>query len=132
LLQVVEHECDRISSQHSIRIPSLYRSILDDIQSIADTEHSVHSDTLFTRFPNGLTRRQFTQALQYLHSTRHLVLLKTGVVFTNLVIVAKIAAKFVAPEEVRHSLLQIEEGVQILTQHELGVVLHINESMNCR
>ena len=53
------------------------------------------------------------------------MLLEGGRVFTNPTLAPSIAAKFVSPEEVRARLLR-KDGVQILTEKDIGSVLRID------
>jgi hypothetical protein len=118
LLKFLNGECDRIFKTHAIQIPSSYRALLHEIQRHKDYESLKSVSSLFERHPCGMTETNFQQALQYLHAIGRLVCLKNGLVCTDPTLVPKIAAKFVAPENVRHYLLSIAE---------IGCILEIPE-----
>jgi hypothetical protein len=131
LLHVVESVCEHVFSNHTTRIPTSYRKLLNFIQNIADKEPTINCSELFERYPCNLTRPHFDLALQYFNSIGYIILLKNTIIFSNPMFAPQIAAKFVSPEEVRVRLLK-EAGVEILTKDELGWLLDIDTKANTK
>ena len=131
LLQAASQECARLFSKHATMIPTTYRNLLRDIQHLAANEATISSETLFGRYPHGMTQQSFDTALRYFHSIGHIVLIKNDLVFTNPALAPQIASKFVSPAEVSANLLK-EEGVQILDKHEIGWLLNVGDGSSNR
>lgn len=130
LLELVSNECTRIFSTHKVRIPTLYRRILNVIEKQPDTESLVHKSVLQQHF-QGMDDIAFQIVLHYLHSVGRIVFMKNGLVLTNPTLAPKIAAKFVSPEEVRINLLRKRSiSVQVLKKEEIGCLLDISKGAN--
>lgn len=127
LKHAIEGQCNRIFSKHSILIPSAYRGILKDLQSLP--ESAIRLSHLFDRYSHGLTFSGFHAAIHYLAAIGRIVALKSGIVYPDPKIATKTAAKFVSPEEVRMSLLT-SDGVEILDEQQVGYLLNIGKSSN--
>ncbi len=127
LLSEIENECNRIFISHTTRIPTAYNIIWDRITQHAagKVTATFRQDMLIKECSNGVSKEVFTSALQYLHAIGRIVLTPSGLVFTDPTKIPQIAAKFVSPKEVRGLLLK-KEGVEILEQKEVGILLCID------
>lgn len=122
LLKVIEGECNRIFKQHTTKIPTAYKTLLQALQTIPEEKSVIPKADLFKMHPCGMAKEQFSVALQYLHSIGHVVVLADGLVCTVPKVIPKIAAKFISPADVRAKLLD-SKAVEILEAKEIGVVL---------
>jgi hypothetical protein len=126
----IEEHCDHIFSKHTALIPTSYKDLLLILLGLP-SQTAIHQNDLFEKYSLDLTRQGFAVAIQYLHSIRRIVSLKSGHVFPNSNVAMLIAAKFVSPRDVRLALLKQEtEKVQILDETEVGCMLDIDTTDN--
>lgn len=124
LLKSVEIECNRIFSKQPKIIPHIYKKVLESIQGHPTNDPLLTKDILFQHHSCGIEEDLFDQVLQYLNSVGRIILLNNNIVFISPPLASKIAAKFVAPEEVRQQLLKEQsQSVQILKREEIGCIL---------
>jgi hypothetical protein len=128
LLESVEMECDRIFQFHATEIPLSYRTLLLELQNCGDQRLFFPIQSLYQSYPCGMDESTFHQALKYLHAIGRVVLLKNDQVCIDPMSIPKIAAKFIAPENVRLSLLNF--NAPILTLAEIGYLLEIDNQNN--
>jgi hypothetical protein len=122
----IEEQCGRIFSKYTAMIPTAYRKILQELQSLHE-HSSIHQDKIVKQYSGKLQEDDFRVALKYLHAIGRIVVLKSGRVYPDARIATQTVAKFVSPAEVRRSLL-IPDQVQILDQDQVGYLLNINRS----
>lgn len=135
LHNALDGECNRIFDKHSVRIPSSYRSVLQNFKHHPRDQVLVPWEVLLQEQQpiTKIDRPTFLAALKYLHAIGRIVLLKSGKVCTNPTLIPQIAAKFISPEEVQLDLLQKESNqVQILSKEEVGCLLHLDTKHNTR
>lgn len=127
LFGAVSQACDSIFTSHARQIPSSYRQKLADIRTSSAGDNVIFTTKdLFNAHGGGMDQPAFFLMLQYFHEIGQIALLKEGLVCTSIQYIAKIAAKFVSPEDVQaHLLNKIEEesDVQILSQENVGFLL---------
>ena len=129
LLKSVEGECDRIFQSHANQIPISYRTLLDELEIHRNEHQSIASfQDLYGSHPCGMDENSFRQALKFLHAIGRVVYLKGDLICTNPTLVPKIAAKFIAPENVRITLLNF--NTPILTTAEIGHLMEIDQGDN--
>lgn len=105
LILLLESKCSTTFSQFSIRVPSVFQRIWKAIQMRSTDSNMVTKDELYDQSSNGLDSASFTIALQYLHDIGEIVLLSSGVVFTNPAMAAKMMAEFVAHPDARQAAM---------------------------
>lgn len=129
ILQLISDECKRIFDLHTMCIPTLYRNVLNFVQSTRVPQNNLQ---LFSRqqlvegilesTPN-VSIDSVQSAIQYLHAIGRLVLLPNGFVCTNPMLIPRIAAKFVSPREVQ--LDQLQKEAYLLTDERIRCILGI-------
>lgn len=101
LLRKLEVESSRIFQSHATSIPTSYRTLLGELQSLPASKSLISLSELFRHHSLGMSEQEFERAIQYLHAIGRIIWLKgSQIVCADPTIVPKLAAKFVAPEGV--------------------------------
>lgn len=129
LLSAMEKACTNMFLAHAMEIPTLYHTMLEQIQrNPPSSELSlISTDALYAEYSNGVDRGVFSAILQYFHSIGNIVCLEGGLVCTDPQSIPKLAARFISPESVRATLVR-KQNVQILTPQDIGYLLDVNDS----
>jgi hypothetical protein len=122
LLRAVENECNRIFKLHVLHIPTSYHELLSAIRNLPLTQHFFQVEKIADLCVGIVDRSVLHDALKYLHSTGHVVLLDNHTVCIDPTIVPKIVAKFISPTELRRQLLKTGD-VTILEDADIGCLL---------
>ncbi len=155
LLDSVSAVCSQIFSRHAVLIPRSFRKLLHSIKNMTGTPSNppslsslpsspplpspplqianltlISKDNLHQLLKDkcDMEISTFIRALHYLHSIGRIVFLQNGLVCTVPTMIPKLLAKFISPAEVQSQLLSSDPDVQILTEQQIGFVLHINHS----
>lgn len=137
LFDTITQECRRIFSSHAVQIPTKFRQTLDKIRSNPSSENAIFSQSeLFTAYGSGIDRHMFSLMLRYFHEIGQIAVLGEELVCTSIQHIAKIAAKFVSPEDVRIHLINRSDeeggGVQILSKENVEVLLDLPSTQQQR
>lgn len=131
LFEVVVRECGRMFTSYTIQIPTKYKKTLEQIQqySLSNDESIFTARALFNAHGFGMEESTFSLMLQYFHEIGKIALLKEGLVCTDIQHIAKIAAKFISPEDVQAHLINKwdeESGdIRILSLDNVGFLLGV-------
>lgn len=126
LLRALEGVCKSIFKNHTFRVPSSFKQLLQSLQQIPKEESIIPLSQLEPMIPPRMTPSQLPLALKYLHSIGQIVILKHNLVCTSPKIIPDIAAKFISPEAVRLQLVK-NGNVEILREDQIGIILDISE-----
>lgn len=97
LLITVERVCTKVFSNHTMEIPTLYRSTLQKIQkSLPSSSLLITEDVLYADHGTGIDRQVFTDIMYYLDAIGSIVRLSGGLICVDPQSIPKLAAKFVS------------------------------------
>ena len=120
LLQELQHICESIFSQHSLRVPNYFKQLQRCFQSISADQLLIHA----SQFLEPWRGEKLLLALKFLHAVGQIIMLKDGSICPSPQLIPKITAEFVSPKKVRDKLLSVYQ-VEILDKQQIGAVLEV-------